>query len=361
VLKWLQQHLMKRSLEAAPNDAPAAASPKVAKAEAMPQDGNENHSVSNVPSSPAPAPSAKEVEAARLARVRLGLEAPKEGEIVGKVEAAGKLPTGQEPEKVDIVHVPSAKLNALPSSEVDAALAGLGAQLAGKNWVETCNALHLSRQLVVKHKEAMGEKLAEIGPLVLACVKNLRSAMQKSALMCVCDMLDAFGDAMIPLLRGPPTGTGGSGATALASAPVLQVLMKAAQDKRFVADEAVRALKVLGETCTPAPTQALLLPFATHKSPKVRAEAAAAMCISVARLDSEALLAEAKFSELLALGGALVSDKDPKARAAAHETLALLYSKFTATQDAEVWEAKCKAVLSGTAALQVLKFTQGLK
>jgi hypothetical protein len=112
---------------------------------------------------------ALQVEAARLARVRLGLEAPKEGEIVGKVEAAGKvaihhpyllcvvvraeasmrsfffpsvrkrtplnslvaaqgrgvqgegglqLPTGQEPEKVDIVHVPSAKLNALPASEV---------------------------------------------------------------------------------------------------------------------------------------------------------------------------------------------------------------------------------------------------
>jgi hypothetical protein len=43
----------------------------------------------------------------------------------------------------------------VPYGQVDAALAGLGAQLAGKNWVETCNALHLSRQLVVKHKEVL--------------------------------------------------------------------------------------------------------------------------------------------------------------------------------------------------------------
>lgn len=47
-------------------------------------------------------------------------------------------------------------------------------------------------------------ELPTLGPLLLQAVKNLRSAMQKSALMCVCDLVDAFADDMLPLLKGSP-------------------------------------------------------------------------------------------------------------------------------------------------------------
>jgi heparan-alpha-glucosaminide N-acetyltransferase len=101
-----------------------------------------------------------------------------------------------------------------------------------------------------------------VAKAVLGTVKNLRSAVQKSALLCLCDLLDAYADQLLPVLAGPQGG-------APALAPIQQVLLKASQDKRFVADEAQRALRTLAEKCTPADAQALLVPLAAHKSPKV--------------------------------------------------------------------------------------------
>jgi hypothetical protein len=112
----------------------------------------------------------------------------------------------------------------------------------------------------------------QVAEAVLGTVKNLRSAVQKSALLCLCDLLESFGDQLLPVLAGPPGGPP-------AAAPIQLLLLKAGQDKRFVADEAQRALRTLAEKCSPAATQALLLPLAAHKSPKVHGPGC---CVSVA-------------------------------------------------------------------------------
>lgn len=122
--------------------------------------------------------------------------------------------------------------------------------------------LHLERTILELLMPAATRGRSQVAKAVLGTVKNLRSAVQKSALLCLCDLLDTYADQLLPVLAGPQGG-------APAAAPIQQVLLKASQDKRFVADEAQRALRTMAEKCAPALAQALLIPLAAHKNPKV--------------------------------------------------------------------------------------------
>lgn len=66
----------------------------------------------------------------------------------------------------------------------------------------------------------------------------------------------------------------------------MQLLLKcASNDKRFVVEEAVRALGVLVDTLSPSRMLPLLLPYAeAHKNPKVRGKAGGALAAAVARM-----------------------------------------------------------------------------
>lgn len=65
---------------------------------------------------------------------------------------------------------------------------------------------------------------------------------------------------------------------------LLQLFLKASQDKQFVCEEADRALYALTSSLSPAPTLEKLLQYAKHRHPKVRAKATVSIHNSVARL-----------------------------------------------------------------------------
>jgi hypothetical protein len=135
---------------------------------------------------------------------------------------------------------------------------GLEGKLDSKDWVVACDGLNTLRRLAIHNRE---ELRPQTGPAVLLCfksVKNLRSAVQRSALICLQDIVVIYGDAVLASLSvGKPPN-------------LQQILLRAAQDKRFVADEAERLLQLIAENCDSGLFLDDLLPFVENKSPKVR-------------------------------------------------------------------------------------------
>lgn len=65
---------------------------------------------------------------------------------------------------------------------------------------------------------------------------------------------------------------------------LLQLLLKASQDKRFVCEEAERSLEVLTTWMAPQPLLQKLQPYVKHFNPRVRAKASVCYYNSVSRL-----------------------------------------------------------------------------
>jgi hypothetical protein len=68
------------------------------------------------------------------------------------------------------------------------------------------------------------------------------------------------------------------------SLQLLQLLLKASQDKRFVCEEAERTLTGMTTSISPQPMLQKLQPYVSHRNPRVRAKAAMCMHNSVSRL-----------------------------------------------------------------------------
>ena len=108
----------------------------------------------------------------------------------------------------------------------------------------------------------------------------------QTAIMAAAELYLSYGDALLP-----HTDVGGQ-AKPLTSL-LAQLLLKCGSgDKKFVVDEAQRALGVLGDSLAPAALLPLLLPYAeAHKNPKVRGKAGGAVAAAAARLDAAGVAA----------------------------------------------------------------------
>jgi hypothetical protein len=184
--------------------------------------------------------------------------------------------------------------------------------------------------------------------------------------MAVADLYTAYGDALLPY-------TDVGGALRPATSLLAQLLLKvASNDKKFVVEEAQRALQVKGaqlwvwrgagrraavvvwhaaplhrlaspptmpflsmppwqvlvESLTPAELLPLLLPYAdTHKNPRVRGKAGTALADAVARMRPADVLAFGH-AALLKVAGKMVTDNTPDARDAAKRLIGLLRAAF---------------------------------
>ena len=82
--------------------------------------------------------------------------------------------------------------------------------------------------------------------------------------MTAADLIETYGDELLPHLD--------NGGTHKPAASLLcQLLLKgSSNDKRFVIEEVQRTLGIAAERISPLPFLDLLLPYASHKSPKVQ-------------------------------------------------------------------------------------------
>ena len=302
---------------------------------------------------------------------------------MASTEAAAILPTGPEPEAVDVsqFYVKTESLGALADPEVEAA--ALLPQLDSDVWTVACGGLLIARRLAFHHPDVLLGTLDALVVRLRTHMNSLRSSLCKTALICCADVLRAYGDTAFEFLEdaGEAKADGSGGGTP----SLMHVLLhKAALDKRFVMDEAKRTLLSMIERLDPdALVREILLSRVESKNDKVRA--VVAMCLreavdaslrraeeaSAARgtgtendVDAEGFEAEASCAvterdALLRAAASFVNDRQPAAREHARRLLETL--KRSHVERAEVenggepWQTHVERTLGKSVAVKIVK------
>jgi len=241
-------------------------------------------------------------------------------------------------------------------NDIDVHLQTLLERLDSKDWVQVLEALNNVRQLAIFHPELLLPSLDKVVALVIKSLKNPRSALCKTAIMVTADMFKAYQDRLIDSL----------------DPLLLQLLLKASQDKRFVCEEAGRALGVMTMCISGVPILQKLQPYVKHINPRVRAKASMCVYNSVTRLGSEGI-AQFGFEPLIQMAASQMNDRLPEAREAARKLLVYLQTEYrknppkttfsdtTVSEQMEVkqnpWEEFCLNRLPATTAQAVLRVT----
>ncbi|KAL8159737.1 hypothetical protein V2J09_001274 [Rumex salicifolius] len=147
---------------------------------------------------------------------------------------------------------------------------------------------------------------------------------------------------------------------------LVQLLLKASQDKRFVCEAAERALLALTNSVCPTLLLPKLQPNLKHKNPRIRAKASTCFCKSVPRLGAEGIK-DYGIDSLLLVAASQLSDQLPESRESAKSLLLELrsvYEKPTVlsvsdheSSEVDTWESLCQSKLSPLSAQAVLRVT----
>ncbi|GAQ83593.1 hypothetical protein KFL_001540110 [Klebsormidium nitens] len=183
-------------------------------------------------------------------------------------------------------------------------------RLDSSDWLEVADALNNLRALVFFHAASSESVMPSVAPQILKAMKNPRSALQKTAIMALTDAFSSLGDKTLPWI----------------SLLLLELFLKASQDKKFVCETADEALRVMVASVSPAPLLEKLLPFTNHKSQRVRAKAIAAIYSSLIRMNVDEMVAFGP-ERLVKAAKRLQTDKQPEARDAARKMLEVLESQ----------------------------------
>ncbi|KAH9533297.1 hypothetical protein CY35_18G044400 [Sphagnum magellanicum] len=268
-----------------------------------------------------------------------------------------------QPGPADVEYVVSEDLNDLADADVqltDGYLAlpwqTLLERLDSKEWLVVCEALNHTRQLSIFHTDLLVPILDTVVALVIKSVKNPRSALCKTALMTSTDMFMAYQDQLLDLL----------------DPLLLQLLLKASQDKRFVCEEAERTLRGMTTSISPQPMLQKLQPYVNHRNPRVRAKAAMCMYNSVSRLGADGIK-QYGMEPLIQLAAAQLNDRLPEAREAARKLVIDLHTAYCkcspdvrsktdfdaadSDKKRDPWEQFCLSKLSPITAQAVLRVT----
>ena len=228
-----------------------------------------------------------------------------------------KLPDGPEPITIEITYPSTQDLRPI-DEDVRQALEGALHSASSSEWVEACNGLLILRRGAVHHSELVSPQLPVVVPLVTTAVRSLRSALSKTAIMTASDLFIGLKNEILPYLDI-------GGIEKPLQSLLGQLLLKSASnDKKFVIEEAMRALVTLVEH-TSIDCLNVLLPYTEHKNPKVRGKAARVVekCVSGTHI-----IESVGLEKLLALASRLVNDNTPDAREAAKSIALTVKTSF---------------------------------
>ncbi|KAM2021109.1 hypothetical protein ACFX16_043168 [Malus domestica] len=162
--------------------------------------------------------------------------------------------------------------------DADLKIQSLSEGLESKDWVKVCESLNNVRHFAIHHSALLAPTLENVVVVLVKAMKNPRSALIKTLIMASSDVFIAFGDGLLD-----------SAASNAFDQLLLQLLLKASQDKRFVCEEADRALSSMVQSLTPLPLLQKLRAYASHGNPRVRAKAAIAIASCVAKMGLEGM------------------------------------------------------------------------
>ncbi|XP_028786956.1 TOG array regulator of axonemal microtubules protein 1 [Neltuma alba] len=232
-----------------------------------------------------------------------------------------------------------------PISDPEARIRGLIEDLGSKNWLNVCEALNDVRRFALYHSSLLFPELGKVASVVAKTMKNPRSALCKTSIMAASDIFKSFGDKLLD----PSTSDA-------FDSLLLQLLLKASQDKRFVCEEADKALNSMVASIAPLPLLQKLRAYVSHSNLRVRAKAAVPLSNSVSNMGLEEM-EEFGMGEMIRVAADLLNDRLPEAREAARSIATSMYEALTKDEEQklEAWQNFCQSKLPPIHALSVFK------
>ncbi|CAD5195469.1 unnamed protein product [Musa acuminata subsp. malaccensis] len=239
-----------------------------------------------------------------------------------------------------------------PLSDPDARMAVLLDELSSKDWTQVCEALNDLRRMALHHSSLLVPILGNVTEVIVRAMKSPRSALCKTSIMASADIFHCFGHLLLFTTEKNSFGQ-----------LLLQLLLKASQDKRFVCDEAEKALEKMAVSVSPLPLLKELQSYVRHANLRVRAKAAVAMSKCVSKMGIEVMKGFG-LATLLQVAAELLSDRLPEARDAARTIINSIYREFSNDSNikdvdesaaAESWQNFCASNLPPIAAQSVAK------
>ncbi|KAM7278568.1 hypothetical protein ACFE04_005702 [Oxalis oulophora] len=251
-----------------------------------------------------------------------------------------KAPVGD----VTIDYISTENLEAIPDpeSKIQSLIEGFDSN----DWINVCDSLNNARRLALYHSSMLLPFLEKMMIVLVKAMKNPRSALIKTSIMASSDIFNAFGDKLVD-----PTITLDAFDSLL-----LQLLLKASQDKKFVCEEADKALNALVRSVTPLSLLNKLRAYAKHTNPKVRAKAAVSISNSISKMETEGMK-ELGLVSVVQMAAGLLNDRLPAAREAARNIVISVHKAVTANEEEkqEAWQIFCESNLLATQAQTMLK------
>ncbi|KZV25605.1 hypothetical protein F511_33989 [Dorcoceras hygrometricum] len=247
------------------------------------------------------------------------------------------------PTDVSVDYIPSENLQAVqdPEGKIQSVVGGL----ESKDWLKVCESLNDVRRLAIFHSTLLLPILENVVLVMVKAIKNPRSALCKTSIMASADIFKAFGEKLLE-------STSSDSFNSL----LLQLLLKASQDKKFVCEEADRGLKTMVESITPLPLLHKLEAYVGHSNLKIRAKAAISISSCVSKMDLNSMK-EYGLVSLIQTAASLLNDKLPDAREAARSIVSSLFEAFTENEEEkhEKWQSFCQSNLSAIHAQAMVK------
>ncbi|KAI3703629.1 hypothetical protein L1987_73821 [Smallanthus sonchifolius] len=237
--------------------------------------------------------------------------------------------------------------NLKPVSDPDVKIKTLMEGLESKDWLKICDSLNDVRRMALYHSELLLPILEKVMMVLVKSMKNPRSALCKTSIMAGSDLFKSFGDK---LLESSTSDTA-------VDQMMLQLLLKASQDKKFVCEEAERTLNTMVVSTTPIPLLHKLKVYVSHGNMRVRAKAAVSISHCVSKMDMGEMRDYGLVS-LVQTSAELLKDRLPEAREAARGMVLVVYKAVMEDEDSEEeekWQNFCQLNLPAIDALTMVK------
>ncbi|CAH8388043.1 unnamed protein product [Eruca vesicaria subsp. sativa] len=250
------------------------------------------------------------------------------------------------PPESTIDYISSENLKPFPDPE--SSVQRLLEELASKDWVKVCESLNNTRRFAVYHSSLFLPIIEKLMVVLVKAMKNPRSALCKTSIMACSDIFKAFGEKLTHLKTMDDL--------------LLQLLMKASQDKKFVCEEADKTLNTMVNSVASLPLLRKLKTYVRHSNPRVRAKAAVSTSNCVSKMEINEM-EEFGMVMIAQIAADLLSDKLPEAREAARSMVNSIYEKFTWEEEEGeegnnkqgAWQRFCEKNLTGLNAQAMIK------
>ncbi|XP_030975919.1 TOG array regulator of axonemal microtubules protein 1 [Quercus lobata] len=261
------------------------------------------------------------------------------------VNDENKAPTAAD---ATVEYILSENLEAVPNPE--SKIQSLIEGLESKDWIKVCESLNDVRRFALYHSTLLLPLLEKVVLALVKAMKNPRSALCKTSIMASSDIFHAYGDKFLDSFPSDAFDQ-----------LLLQLLLKASQDKRFVCEEADKALSAMVGSMTPLPLLNKLRVYVSHANFRIRAKAAISISNCVSKMGLEGMK-EFGLVELVQMSADLLKDRLPEAREAARSVVISIYEAFTQSEEQkqEAWQSFCQSNLSPIHAQSMFKIIPSL-